>query len=49
MDIFTPLCDEIMCYNNSLPKPHPIFVEFNGKRKILDTIRYQTIQENSRD
>jgi len=49
MDIFIPLCDEVMCYDNSRPKPHPVFVEFNGNRKILDTIHYQIIQENSRD
>jgi len=49
IDIFIPLCDEVMCYDNSSLTPHPVFSEFEGQRKILDKVRYQTIQESSRD
>ena len=46
LNVFTPLCDEIMCYDNSLLEPWPIFSDYNGERIVLDEIRYQSIVES---
>lgn len=46
LNVFTPLCDEIMCYDNSFPEPWPVFSDSKGERTVLDKIRYQFIVES---
>ncbi len=46
LNVFTPLCDETMCYDNSLPEPWPVFADDKGERTVLDKIRYQSIVES---
>jgi len=45
LNMFVPLCDEVMCYDNSEMDPIPVFAEKNGKKTVLDKERYQLILE----
>lgn len=44
LNIFTPLCDKVFCYDNSDLEPIPVFVK-NGVKTVLDETRYQRILE----
>lgn len=46
---FVPLCDEIMCYDNSGLEPAPIFVDSDGERQVLDDTRYPALMESGRE
>ena len=43
LNVFTPLCDEISCYDNSNPKPLLIFEQRGRERNIIDKRRYEII------
>lgn len=47
LTIFSPLCDEIMCYDNSETDPVPVFSDCAGERTVLDNKRLQMILESS--
>ncbi len=49
MDIFIPLCDEVMCYDNSMPEPSLVFAVEEGIRKVLDKSLYQIIIESAHE
>ena len=40
---FSPLCDEVLCYDNSQPEPVLVFADSNNLRKVIDEARYQII------
>ena len=46
LNVFTPLCDKALCYDNSEPEPALVFVDVGGARKILNKNRYQIIMES---
>ena len=46
LNVFITLCDEVMCYDNSLTEPWPVFAEKEGERTVLDEDRYQLILES---
>jgi len=46
LNVFVSLCDETMCYDNSLPEPWPIFSDYKGERSVLDKTRYQSMMES---
>lgn len=43
LNIFTPLCDEVVCYDNSSPKPVLTFEQRGDARIIIDKQRYDMI------
>ncbi|MEN8256166.1 MAG: hypothetical protein ABFR33_11935, partial [Verrucomicrobiota bacterium] len=49
LNVFLPLCDEVMCYNNAKPEPIPVFAEKDGKSEILDDGLYQLILESGHE
>lgn len=46
IDIFIPLCDEVICYDNSMPEPSLVFAVEEGFRKVLDKSLYKIIIES---
>ena len=42
-NVFIPLCDKVLCYDNSNPKPLLIFEQVEQKINIIDQSRYETI------
>jgi predicted ABC-type ATPase len=46
LNIFIPLCDEVMCYNNAKTEPVPVFAEKDGERTVIDEDRYILILES---
>ena len=49
LNIFIPLCDEAICYNNAKTEPVPVFAEKDGVRTVLDDDLYQLILESSHE
>ena len=47
LNVFAPLCDKILCYDNSGTEPEPVFVDMNQTRQVLDNVRYQQILESA--
>jgi predicted ABC-type ATPase len=43
LGVFMFLCDKVLCYDNSNPRPVLIFEERSGERSIVDQQRYETI------
>lgn len=43
LHVFAPLCDEVLCYDNSTLKPIAIFEQQQGEQKIIDEHRYEMI------
>ena len=41
LNVFIPLCDEVMCYDNSNPRPILTFEQRDGDRRIVDTFRFE--------
>lgn len=48
MNVFTPLCDEVFCYDNSSTEPIPVFSDRCGMREIFDSGRYQDVLESGK-
>lgn len=46
MNVFAPLCDKVLCCDNSAPAPIPFFVDLNQKRQVIDHVRYLQILES---
>ncbi|MDF7823515.1 zeta toxin family protein [Pontiellaceae bacterium B12227] len=46
LNVFIPLCDEVMCYNNAQTEPVSVFAENMGERTVIDEDRYQLILES---
>ncbi len=46
LNLFVPLCDEVICYNNAMAEPVPVFAEKDGERSVLDENRYRLIMES---
>ena len=46
LNVFIPLCDEVMCYNNAKTEPIPVFAEKDGERAVIDGDRYKLILES---
>jgi len=46
LNVFTPLCDEVICYNNAKTEPIPVFAEKEGTRTVLDEVCYQLVLES---
>lgn len=44
--VFSPLCDEVMCYDNSETDPWPVFADLGGDRIVLDENRYRLMLED---
>ena len=49
IDIFIPLCDKVMCYDNSMPEPLLVFALEEGNRTIFNESLYQAILESSNE
>ncbi len=47
--IYIPLCDKIVCYDNSRPKPVPVFEQSGKSRRIFDQDVYEKILRQSND
>lgn len=43
LNVFSTLCDEVMCYDNSNLTPVLVFEERNGDREVVDELRYKRI------
>jgi predicted ABC-type ATPase len=39
LNVFIPLCDEVMCYDNSSTEPWPVFLERGKEKVMLDEVR----------
>ena len=46
LNVFAPLCDKVLCYDNAALEPVPVFVEEDGSRKVLDNAQYKIITES---
>ena len=46
LNVFAPLCDKVLCYDNAALEPVPVFVEEDGSRKVLDNAQYKKITES---
>lgn len=49
LNVFAPLVNEVICYNNSRTEPFPIFVENNGERIIVDEELYRAVLRSCYD
>jgi predicted ABC-type ATPase len=43
LNLFAPLCDEVLCYDNSNPRPIVVFEQKGQERSVIDNVRYETI------
>ncbi len=43
LNVFTPLCNEVLCYDNSQLEPVLVFEVIDGTRNVIDPERYSTI------
>ena len=46
LNVFTPLCDEVFCYDNSTAEFVSVFSMVGDKKEVLDAKRYQLILES---
>jgi predicted ABC-type ATPase len=49
LNVFVPLCDEVMCYDNSEMNPVPVFSDCLGERSVLDNARFRFILESAHE
>lgn len=49
LGIFAPLCDEVLCYDNSGLDPVLLFAEASGERQVLDEVRYDEFLESGNE
>ncbi len=47
--IYIPLCDKVVCYDNSRPKPLPVFEQDDKGRRIFNQDVYERISRQSDD
>ncbi len=47
--IYIPLCDKVICYDNSRPKPVPVFEQTGKNRRIFNQDVYEKILRQSDD
>ena len=47
--IYIPLCDKVICYDNSRPKPVPVFEQDGKSRRIFNQDVYEKILRQSDD
>jgi len=47
--IYIPLCDQVICYDNSRPKPDPVFRQDSKGKRILNQDVYAKILRQSDD
>ncbi len=47
--IYIPLCDKVICYDNSRPKPVPVFEQTGRSRRIFNQDVYEKILRQSDD
>ena len=46
LNVFSPLCDEVFCYDNSTAEFVSVFSMVSDKKGVLDAKRYQLILES---
>jgi predicted ABC-type ATPase len=49
MKIYVPLCDKVVCYNNSGPKPVPVFEQAGKDRRVFNQNIYEIILGQSNE
>ncbi|MFA7368850.1 MAG: zeta toxin family protein [Kiritimatiellales bacterium] len=49
LNVFAPLCNKVLCYDNSGIEPIPVFVDSGQVRQVIDKVRYSQVLESSHD
>lgn len=49
LNVFVPLCDEVMCYNNARAEPIPVFAVKDGEVTILQQELFRVIKESAHE